>query len=99
MNPQTYGIHRKSYWLKDKPDYAPDWIPTFRYNDQKSEKDWILIEEVATLAWLANHAVIDLHPWYSRVDKPEYPDWSVLDLYPALGASMPPVIPRARRLT
>src|SRR5712692_8221916 len=74
MNPHPDGIHGKSYWVKDKPDYAPDWIPTFRYNDQKSEKDWILIEEVATLAWLANHAVIDLHPWYSRVDKPEYPD-------------------------
>jgi len=80
MNPHPDGIHGKSYWVKDKPDYAPEWIPTFRYQDQKSLKDWILIEEVATLAWLANHAVIDMHPWYSRVDKPEYPDWSVVDL-------------------
>ncbi|TMD67270.1 MAG: hypothetical protein E6I84_03880, partial [Chloroflexi bacterium] len=79
MNPHPDGIHGKSYWVKDKPDYAPEWIPTFRYQDQKSLKDWILIEEVATLAWLANHAVIDMHPWYSRVDKPEYPDWSVRD--------------------
>src|SRR5438309_11189725 len=88
MNPHPDGIHGKSYWVKDKPDYAPDWIPTFRYRDQKSLKDWILTEEVATLAWLANHAVIDMHPWYSRVDKPEYPDWSVVGLDPAAGATV-----------
>ncbi len=96
MNPHPDGIHGKSYWVKDKPNYAPEWIPTFRYQDQKSLKDWILIEEVATLAWLANHAVIDMHPWYSRVDKPEYPDWSVVDLDPAEGATFKDVIAVAK---
>ncbi|HXN01366.1 MAG TPA: DNA ligase D [Candidatus Dormibacteraeota bacterium] len=96
MNPHPDGIHGKSYWVKDKPGYAPEWIPTFRYQDQKSLKDWILIEEVATLAWLANHAVIDMHPWYSRVDKPEYPDWSVVDLDPAEGATFKDVVAVAK---
>ncbi|GAC1480135.1 MAG: DNA ligase D [Candidatus Dormibacteria bacterium] len=96
MNPHPDGIHGKSYWVKDKPGYAPDWIPTFRYRDQKSLKDWILVEEVATLAWLANHAVIDLHPWYSRQDKPEHPDWSVVDLDPAEGATFKDVIAVAK---
>ena len=96
MNPHPDGIHGKSYWVKDKPDYAPEWIPTFRYQDQKGLKDWILIEEVATLAWLANHAVIDMHPWYSRVDKPEYPDWSVVDLDPAEGATFKDVVAVAK---
>jgi len=96
MNPHPDGIHGKSYWVKDKPAYAPDWIPTFRYQDQKSLKDWILIEEVATLAWLANHAVIDMHPWYSRVDKPDYPDWSVVDLDPAEGATFKDVVAVAK---
>ncbi|TME75738.1 MAG: DNA ligase D [Chloroflexi bacterium] len=98
MNPHPDGIHGKSYWVKDKPDYAPEWIPTFRYQDQKGLKDWILIEEVATLAWLANHAVIDMHPWYSRVDKPEYPDWSVVDLDPAEGATFKDVVAVAKVL-
>ncbi len=96
MNPHPDGIHGKSYWQKDKPDWAPDWIPTFRYRDQKTEKDWILVEEVATLAWLANHAVIDMHPWYSREDKPEYPDWSVIDLDPAQGATFRDVVAVAK---
>ena len=96
MNPHPDGIHGKSYWVKDKPDYAPEWIPTFQYRDQKNLKDWILVEEVATLAWLANHAVIDMHPWYSRADKPEYPDWSVIDLDPAEGATFDDVVDVAR---
>src|SRR5256885_1816737 len=79
MNPHPDGIHGNSFWQKDKPDYAPEWIPTFRFQDRKNIKDWILIEEVATLAWLANHAVLDMHPWYSRRDTPEYPDWSAVD--------------------
>ena len=96
MNPHPDGIHGKSFWQKDKPVYAPEWIPTFRYRDQKNEKDWILIDETATLAWLANHAVIDMHPWYSRVDKPEYPDWAVIDLDPAEGARFDEVVEVAR---
>jgi bifunctional non-homologous end joining protein LigD len=96
MNPHPDGIHGTSFWQKDKPGYAPEWIPTFRFQDRKNIKDWILIEEVATLAWLANHAVIDMHPWYSRVDKPEYPDWSVVDLDPAEGATFAEVIAVAK---
>ena len=96
MNPHPDGIHGKSFWQKDKPDWAPDWIPTFKYEDRKNVKDWILVEEVGTLAWLANHAVIDMHPWYSRVDKPEYPDWSVVDLDPAEGATFRDVVAVAR---
>ena len=96
MNPHPDGIHGPSFWQKDKPGYAPEWIPTFRFQDRKNIKDWILIEEVATLAWLANHAVIDMHPWYSRVDKPEYPDWSVVDLDPAEGATFKDVVAVAR---
>jgi bifunctional non-homologous end joining protein LigD len=96
MNPHPDGIQGKSYWVKDKPAYAPKWIPTFRFQDRKNVKDWILVEEVATLAWLANHAVIDMHPWYSRVDKPEYPDWSVVDLDPAEGATFNDVVAVAR---
>ncbi len=92
MNPHPDGIHGKSYWVKDKPDYAPDWIQTFEYRDEKDLKHWILVNDLATLAWVANHAVIDLHPWYSRVDKHEYPDWAVIDLDPAEGASFADVV-------
>ena len=37
-----------------------------------------------------------MHPWYSRVDKPEYPDWAVIDLDPAEGARFEEVVELAR---
>lgn len=92
MNPHPDGIHGKSYWVKDKPGYAPNWIKTFEYRDEKDLKHWILVNDVATLAWVANHAVIDLHPWYSRADRPTYPDWAVVDLDPAQGATFADVV-------
>ncbi|HHY39522.1 MAG TPA: DNA polymerase domain-containing protein, partial [Clostridia bacterium] len=38
-----------------------------------------------TLAWLANQACIEIHPWLSRVTSPRRPDLMVLDIDP-----MPP---------
>ncbi|HZB97424.1 MAG TPA: DNA ligase D [Candidatus Sulfotelmatobacter sp.] len=75
------GIAGKSFWRKDKPDYAPEWMRSWTYHGEKV-KDYIVVDEVATLGWVANAGVIDLHPWHSRVDAPESPDWAVFDLDP-----------------
>jgi len=77
-------------------DYAARVIPTFRYNDQKSEKDWILIERWPPWRGWRTTPVIDLHPCTRGSDKPEYPDWSVIDLDPAEGAHLPQVVQVAR---
>ena len=42
--------------------------------------------------WLANMACIEIHPWLSRVDNLENPDFAVFDLDPAEGASWQQVI-------
>jgi bifunctional non-homologous end joining protein LigD len=39
-----------------------------------------LAQDLAALTWLANQAAIEMHPWLSRVDAPEQPDYVVLDL-------------------
>jgi bifunctional non-homologous end joining protein LigD len=51
---------------------------------------------VATLAWLANQAVIDLHPWTSRL--PEYwrPTYVYLDIDPGERTTWPQVLTLAR---
>jgi len=51
---------------------------------------------VATLAWMANAAVIDIHPWHSRIDAPDQPDWAVFDLDPFPPASFDDVRAVAR---
>ncbi|HZS14189.1 MAG TPA: DNA ligase D [Candidatus Dormibacteraeota bacterium] len=76
------GITGPHFWRKDKPVHAPAWITSWRYEGDDAVKDWILPNEVATVAWVANAGVIDLHPWHSRSDAPHQPDWAVFDLDP-----------------
>jgi bifunctional non-homologous end joining protein LigD len=89
------GIDGKSFWRKDKPTHAPEWIESWTYHGEKT-KTYILVNEVATLAWVANAGVIDLHPWHSRFDTPEEPDWAVFDLDPFEPATFGDVIDIAK---
>ena len=89
------GITGKSFWRKDRPRHAPGWMQTWTYRGEKT-KDYIVVNELATLIWVANSAVIDLHPWHSRIDAPDRPDWAVFDLDPAEGAPFASVVTIAR---
>jgi bifunctional non-homologous end joining protein LigD len=89
------GIDGKSFWRKDKPAHAPSWIDAWTYHGEKT-KSYIVVNEVATLAWVANAGVIDLHPWHSRIDDPGAPDWAVFDLDPFEPATFQDVIDIAK---
>jgi bifunctional non-homologous end joining protein LigD len=89
------GINGKSFWRKDKPAHAPTWIESWTYHGEKS-KTYIVVNEVATLAWVANAGVIDLHPWHSRIDAPNDPDWAVFDLDPFEPATFQDVVDIAK---
>ena len=89
------GIDGKSFWRKDKPAHAPAWIDSWTYHGEKT-KTYILVNEVATLAWVANAGVIDLHPWHSRADAPGEPDWAVFDLDPFEPATFQEVVDIAK---
>ena len=89
------GIDGNHFWRKDKPSHAPSWIESWTYHGEKT-KDYIVVNNLATLVWVANAASIDLHPWHSRIDAPQQPDWAVFDLDPAEGASFESVVTIAR---
>jgi bifunctional non-homologous end joining protein LigD len=89
------GIHGTHFWRKDKPSHAPKWIESWTYHGEKT-KDYIVVNNLATLVWVANAASIDLHPWHSRIDAPRQPDWAVFDLDPAEGATFDSVVIIAR---
>jgi bifunctional non-homologous end joining protein LigD len=48
-------------------------------------------DELAIL-WMANMGCIDMNTWYSRVDKPERPDWVLFDLDPSPDVGFPEVV-------
>ena len=77
------------------PSHAPQWIDSWTYHGEKT-KTYVVVNEVATLGWVANAGVIDLHPWHSRVDTPDQPDWAVFDLDPFEPATFRDVVDIAR---
>ncbi|NLB51650.1 MAG: DNA polymerase domain-containing protein [Syntrophomonadaceae bacterium] len=88
------GIEGKSFYQKNSPQHLPDWIKTFPLYSSDSDRiiNYTLIEEQATLAWLANQACIEMHPWLSRINSLDYPDFVVFDLDPSADSTYENVI-------
>lgn len=81
------GAAGPGFYQKDAPAGTPPWVPTWPYRSREGRVvRFILVEEPATLAWLGQLAAIELHPWLSRVDRPDYPDLLVFDLDPGPAA-------------
>ena len=78
------GIAGKSFFQKDAPDFAPDWIRLERIWSEHAEReiDYFVCDDVETLLYVANLGSIPLHVWASRVAALERPDWCILDLDP-----------------
>lgn len=79
------GITGKSFYQKDKPPKTPAWVQTFpTWSTEKEQPlEYLLINDLPTLVWIANLAAIELNPWHSRYITPDNPDWAVIDLDPA----------------
>ena len=84
------GIAGKAFFQKDAPTHMPEWIPRFRVEvstrDKPRERRWIeapIVNDEDALLWAANMACIDMNVWYSRVDRPDRPDFVLFDLDPS----------------
>jgi bifunctional non-homologous end joining protein LigD len=78
------GIDGKSFFQKDAPPYAPDWIRTVTVWREGSERElsYFVAEDVESLLYVINLGTIPLHIWSSRIETLAAPDWCVLDLDP-----------------
>jgi DNA ligase D-like protein (predicted ligase)/DNA ligase D-like protein (predicted polymerase)/DNA ligase D-like protein (predicted 3'-phosphoesterase) len=74
------GIGGESFFQKNRPGWAPDWIEHVTLGEQ--EKDYVIATEEASLVWLANLACIELHQMHSRAPHFDRPDYLVYDLDP-----------------
>ena len=77
----------------------PEWIPTREFEvstrgspRQKRKISVPIVNDELALLWMVNMGCIDLNTWYSRVDKPDRPDFVLFDLDPAADAGFPEVI-------
>jgi len=78
------GIHGKSFYQRDAPDFVPDWIQREVLWSEGAEREvhYFIVQSPAALKYLANLGTIPIHVWHSRITDLEHPDWCVLDLDP-----------------
>jgi bifunctional non-homologous end joining protein LigD len=87
MKRSPYGVAGEVYFQKQAPKGMPSWIPTRTYRTYRREGgsrlvDFPLVNSREALLWMVQMNCIDMNAWYSRVDKPERPDYVVFDLDP-----------------
>jgi len=91
------GIHGESFYQKNRPEWAPDWLEFVNLGSEE-KKDYIIATEPASLVWLANLAALELHQLHSRKPNFECPDYMVFDLDPPEGYDFERLIPIALNL-
>jgi bifunctional non-homologous end joining protein LigD len=81
------GLAGGSFFQKQAPKGIPDWLPTRQFRTWPREGgtrlvDFPLVDSRDAVLWMVQMHCIDMNAWYSRVDKPERPDWVLFDLDP-----------------
>jgi bifunctional non-homologous end joining protein LigD len=81
------GIRGQSFHQHDV-DEAPEFVRTVTLEVEDGgghEVNYIVGDNRATLLYMANLGAIERHPWHSRVENLDRPDWFVFDLDPGEG--------------
>jgi bifunctional non-homologous end joining protein LigD len=88
------GVEAESFFEKNAPRGTPEWVRTVTLPSPGSTRNretvtYVVCDELPTLVWLANLAVLELHvpQWRVDGDQPQNPDRLVLDLDPGAPAT------------
>lgn len=75
------GIEESGFFQKNMKSY-PDWLKTFEVQHHDKIVNYLLMQDVKSLLFAVNLGCIEIHPWFSRKQKLENPDFLVFDLDP-----------------
>ena len=82
--PDGIGVPR-GIWEKQMPRYTPEWVSRATIppsTGQPRDVTYVVVNDEASLVWVANLAAITLHIWYSHVPAIDVPDVILFDLDP-----------------
>jgi bifunctional non-homologous end joining protein LigD len=88
---EVKGKRPTVFFNKDLGAGTPDWVPRRTIAHKDHDNDYPVINNLATLTWLAQLAALEIHvpQWRFGPDgKPQNPDRLVLDLDPGPGVSL-----------
>ncbi len=76
------GVTETGFYQKNCPEYAPEWVETVIIPGDDKETEYILVNNSATLIWMANQSAIEFHPATYCDHAPKIPSFAVIDLDP-----------------
>src|SRR5918912_907069 len=82
------GAESEAIYQKRVPEKRPEWIEVARVTFPSGRHaDELCVTEAAQVAWAANLAVVDFHPWPSRRADVDKPDELRIDVDPQPGTT------------
>lgn len=84
------GVDHEFFFEKNAPKHRPDWVktaPVWSYGNNRNV-NYILLNDLPTLVWVANLASIELHPSLSLAKDISCPTMIVFDLDPGPPANI-----------
>jgi bifunctional non-homologous end joining protein LigD len=91
------GVDGMFFYEKMCPSHRPEWVATTRMVTTNRQIDFCVVDDAATLVWVANLASLELHTLLSRGRDLERPTFMVFDHDPGEGADLLDCIRVARR--
>ncbi|HZV70482.1 MAG TPA: DNA ligase D [Saprospiraceae bacterium] len=84
LNRYPDGYAGKSFYQKDVKGKVPEWASTYPYRsaDEDVDKEFLLVQDEASLLFMVNMGCIEINPWNSTILKPDHPTWCIIDLDP-----------------
>lgn len=90
------GINGKRFYQKNVPSFAPPWIKTFPIPSAGRVINYVIVNSLSALVYMANLACLEIHPWHSRTVAIKMPDYGIVDLDPQEGVPFETVLEVAR---
>ncbi len=85
LNRFPSGIKGPSFYQKDmEVNQLPKWIKTAQMYSKSNNReiDYLIVNDLPSLLYMINLGSIEINPWHSRYNNPDYPDYMMLDLDP-----------------
>ncbi len=77
------GIKGMHFFQKDVTGMLPEWSRSYAHTTVAGElQHYLVVNDEASLIWMAALGCIEINPWCSRVMSPSQPDYCVIDLDP-----------------
>jgi bifunctional non-homologous end joining protein LigD len=83
------GVEGLSFFEKKCPSHRPDWVETVDVpSERKGNIPFCMLNDIESLAWVANLAALELHPQLALGESIDCPTAMVFDLDPGAPATL-----------